>query len=228
MRTRLVGKGDGPLVMLLHGFGAPGDDLVALAGALRLPPGARFAFPEAPIDLGFGNAWWMIDTGRFERALAGPGGIAALAAERPAGLDEARDLVLELVDSLAVEHALSSERFVLGGFSQGAMLSLEVALALAGRAPSARPAGLVLWSGTLIAEPDWRRLASDGRFKGLPVVLAHGRQDPLLPFSQAEVLREVLVGAGADVTWVPFDGGHAIPLEALEAARSLATRTLWP
>ncbi len=224
MRTRLLGKGDGPLVMLLHGFGAPGDDLVPLGGALRLPPSTRLAFPEAPIDLGFGRAWWLIDTGRFERAITRPGGIAELAAERPDGLDEARDLVLELHDSLAAEHGLRSDRFILGGFSQGAMLSLEVALALAGRSPSARPAGLVLWSGTVIAETDWRRLAGDGRLRGLPVVLAHGRQDPLLPFAQAEVLRELLTSAGADVTWVPFDGGHTIPMEAIDAARSLVTR----
>ncbi len=226
MRTRLLGRGDGPLVMLLHGFGAPGDDLVSLAGALRLPPSARFAFPEAPIDLGFGRAWWMIDTGRFERALSRPGGLAEIAAERPEGLEKARDGVLELVDSLAAEHGLSSDRFVLGGFSQGAMLSLEVALALAGRSPPARPAGLVLWSGTVIAETHWRSLAADRRLQGLPVVLAHGRQDPLLPYGQAEVLRELLASAGALVTWVPFDGGHTIPVEAIEATRALVARLL--
>jgi phospholipase/carboxylesterase len=46
------GGGDGPLVVLMHGFGAPGDDLVPLARGLDVPSEVRFAFPEAPLDLG--------------------------------------------------------------------------------------------------------------------------------------------------------------------------------
>ena len=45
------GGGDGAAVVLLHGFGAPGDDLVSLAGQLDVPPGTRFFFPEGPISL---------------------------------------------------------------------------------------------------------------------------------------------------------------------------------
>ena len=59
------GGGNGPLVVLLHGFGAPGDDLVPLSEYLDAPTGTRFLFPEAPISIpmGFGDsrAWWMID-----------------------------------------------------------------------------------------------------------------------------------------------------------------------
>ena len=55
------GGGEGPVVMLLHGFGAPGDDLVPLADVIEAPRGTRWLFPEGPLPLnmGFGDsrAW---------------------------------------------------------------------------------------------------------------------------------------------------------------------------
>ncbi|MBW2213652.1 MAG: hypothetical protein JRF48_04305, partial [Deltaproteobacteria bacterium] len=58
------GGGDGPLVVLMHGFGAPGTDLVGLWRVLDVPSSMRFAFPEAPHEIPgmFGaRAWWMLD-----------------------------------------------------------------------------------------------------------------------------------------------------------------------
>jgi phospholipase/carboxylesterase len=99
---------------------------------------------------------------------------------------------------------------VLGGFSQGAMLSLDVALR------TSRPlAGLVLMSSTLIAAGEWTPLFPTRR--GLSVLESHGRDDPLLPFALAELLRDLLRHAGLEITWVPFRGGHAIPDVVLDA-----------
>src|SRR6185436_178336 len=70
------GGGTGPLVVLLHGYGAPGTDLVGLWRELRVPREVRFAFPEAPLalDLGMpgfeGRAWWNLDLPELERAFA--------------------------------------------------------------------------------------------------------------------------------------------------------------
>ncbi len=61
------GGGDGPLVVLMHGFGAPGTDLVDLWRVLNVPSSTRFAFPEAPHEIPgmFGaRAWWMLDLAR--------------------------------------------------------------------------------------------------------------------------------------------------------------------
>ena len=52
------GRGDGPLVILLHGYGAPGDDLLGLYEVLGMPRSFRFAFPEAPLGLDFGGRAW--------------------------------------------------------------------------------------------------------------------------------------------------------------------------
>jgi phospholipase/carboxylesterase len=98
---------------------------------------------------------------------------------------------------------------VLGGFSQGAMVSCDVALR-----SDFRLAGLVLLSGTLVAASEWAgQMAAR---KGMHVFQSHGREDPLLPFSLAERLRDELRGAGLDVQWVPFTGGHGIPPTVLE------------
>ena len=93
---------------------------------------------------------------------------------------------------------------VLGGFSQGAMLSGEIAF------QTEQPlAGLVLIGGTTVNEAAWVE-----RFPGrrsLPIFIAHGRNDGVLPFAIADRFRTKLQAAGMDVTWVPFDGGHEIP-----------------
>ena len=111
-----------------------------------------------------------------------------------------------MLDALAAEEP--GRRLVLGGFSQGAMLATDIALR------SARPlAGLVLLSGTMIAEEEWLpRMPSRA---GLAVLQSHGTSDPLLPYSIAERLRDALAGAGARVTFVGFEGGHGVPPEVL-------------
>jgi phospholipase/carboxylesterase len=204
------GGGDGPLVVLLHGFGAPGDDLVPLWRQLAAPPGTRFAFPEAPLELELGmpsglgspRAWWMIDVAALERAMA-RGELRDMSRQTPEGLPEASAQIAELLSLLETELSVPSGQLVIGGFSQGAMLSADVAL----RSERAL-AGLVVLSGTLLSEPDWVSLMP--KRKGLPVLQSHGRADPLLPFALAERLRDLLREAGLDVTWLPFNGGHGI------------------
>jgi phospholipase/carboxylesterase len=84
------------------------------------------------------------------------------------------------------------------------MLACDVALRL-----DRPPAGLVLMSGTLVAQQEWTPLLP--KRKGLKVLQSHGNQDPLLPFAQAERLRDLLTKAGLIVDWVGFRGGHEIP-----------------
>ncbi len=199
------GGGTGPAVVLLHGWGAPGDDLVPLGSEIDAPTGTRFVFPEAPLPLqmGFGNSrgWWMLDIERRQREVAA-GRARDLSHEVPKGLAEARASVMALLDEL--EHRLGAQQIVLGGFSQGAMLACDVALR------SARPlAGLVMLSGTLLAADEWTPLMP--KRKGLRVFQSHGSADPLLPYFMAEQLRDQLIQAGLSVDWVGFRGGHEIP-----------------
>lgn len=215
LRVRLTGGddreggGEGPAVVLLHGFGAPGHDLVSLSRVIDAPPGTRFVFPEAPLALpggGDGRAWWMLDVDRLQRAIAS--GEDRDPTEVPDGLLEGRALVDAMLDDL--DRSLHPSQIVLGGFSQGAMLSCDVALS------TDRPlAGLVMLSGTLIAEARWRPLMP--RRRGLAVFQSHGVSDGLLPYSLSERLRDALVDAGLSVTWSPFRGGHEIPGSVVDA-----------
>ncbi len=216
-------------VVLCHGFGAPGDDLVPIGHELlaRHPELAlvRFAFPAAPIelgDLGFGEAraWWPLDVERLMAAhRQGAEAIRAMRREVPPGLSQARRQLLAFVDQLGRQSRLPLSRIILGGFSQGAMLATDVALHLEGR-----PAGLVIFSGTLLCEAEWRKRAA--LRAGLPVLQTHGRQDALLPFDSAEALRDLLKEAGLAVDFVPFEGGHTIPPAGLSRLAELIILTL--
>ena len=225
LRVRLTGGGDGngggegPFVVLLHGFGAPGDDLVPLAEALQLARDVRFAFPEAPLDLGpeamGGRAWWWIDMMEMQRARM-RGQEIDRTQTVPDGLAEARAKVDAMLDE--IERRFSPPAIVLGGFSQGAMLACDVALR-----STRKLAALALLSGTLIAQQEWEPVAKSRA--GMRVFQSHGREDSMLPFGGAVKLRDFLTKAGLVVEWVPFHGGHGIPPVELEGLGRLIAST---
>jgi len=206
LRARTIGERRHPqqLVILLHGWGAPGDDLVPLGDELAAP-GRLFVFPEAPLSaMAGGRAWWPLDLARMQSARQ-RGEERAVRQETPPGLADARARVTALVTELTKQTGVAASAVVIGGFSQGAMVATDVTLSspgLVGR--------LAVLSGSITAEGEWTPrlplLAS-----GLPVFMSHGRMDPVLPFALAEALRDQFEAARHPVTWVPFDGGHGIP-----------------
>jgi phospholipase/carboxylesterase len=214
----MVGDGEGPAILLCHGFGAPGDDLVALAGAIHAGQGVRWFFPAAPLALDWGGrAWWNIDLER-RVALAARGQADQLRFETPDGLAEARAALEATLAVLERDHKVSRDRLVVGGFSQGAMLTTEVALAA--EVPFA---GLAILSGTLLSQDRWT-VAARARGSSLHALVAHGRRDPLLRFADAEALRALLEEAGASVDWVEHGGQHEIPPVVLERLGAFARR----
>ena len=221
--TDREGAGQGPVVVLLHGFGAPGDDLVSLWRTLPAPAGTRFVFPEAPLDLGpvgyphGARAWWLVDLeARLRRQALGE---ARDTDGVPEGLEAARAAIVRLLDDVDAELRPAAGKLVLGGFSQGAMLSLDVAL----RTPRAL-AGVVLMSGTHIAGREWAAFY-EGR-RGLQVFMSHGQSDELLPFHITEALRDTLVSSGLPVQWVPFRGAHGIAASVVTGVGEFLNRVL--
>ncbi|MEC4890338.1 MAG: hypothetical protein RI101_09795 [Nitrospira sp.] len=216
------GGGQGPLVVLLHGFGAPGDDLVPLAEVIDVPAGTRWIFPEGPLSLSFGpidaRAWWMIDMARIAQDRAA-GRVRDLSQDIPKGLAPMREQMLAFLKEIEQKLGADPRKTVLGGFSQGAMLSCDVLL------HSDRPyAGLVQLSGTLLAQPLWGPLLP--KRKGLPVFQSHGMQDEILPFTGAERLRDALSQAGLAVEWHTFRGGHEIPETVVQRLGSFLIKRL--
>lgn len=216
------GGGNGPVVMLLHGFGAPGDDLVPLADVIDVPTGTRWVFPEAPLSLnmGFGDsrAWWIIDFARIQEDRAA-GRVRDLSIEVPQGLALARERFLAFLKELPPQLSIDYKRMVIGGFSQGAMLTCDAVL------HTDYPfAGLVQLSGNLLAQSVWSPLIP--KRKGLPVFQSHGTLDDILPHVGAERLRDALIQSGLAVEWHSFRGGHEIPELVLRRLNTFITKAL--
>jgi phospholipase/carboxylesterase len=209
------GPASGPtprVVVLLHGWGAPGDDLVPL-GRILARPDTKFVVPAAPLPhAGGGRAWWHLDLERRQQAFAQG---STIADEIPEGLAAARTHVQGLLREVRTRY--QPQVLILAGFSQGGMLAMDVALAA--DPPVDRVAVL---SGTLLAESLWReRMARPTK---PAVFLTHGRQDGVLPFAGSERLKALLEEHGFSVTWLAFEGGHEIPDPVLDGLRAFVAR----
>lgn len=212
LSARVVGD-EGPIVVLLHGFGASGSDLVALSQVLG--PNRRYIFPEARLTLppayGDGRAWWMLDMEKMQRAMM-MGTPRDLAEEYPEGLAKARSQLDSHLKAIEAEFAVKRSEIVLGGFSQGAMLSCDVAIH-----SEEKPKSLVLLSGALLARDEWVP-QMDGA--PLNVFQSHGTHDTVLAQSGGIALKEALEASGSTLEWHSFRGGHEIPMPVLDALRS--------
>jgi phospholipase/carboxylesterase len=199
------------VVVLLHGFQMEPSDLSPFAHSIGSP--AWFLFPEGPLAAEpRGRAWWHSDARRRDEALRrGPRDFAG---QHPPGLPQARARLLPLLEAARV--AAGDRPLIVGGFSQGGMLSCDALLRC-----RVDVDGLALLSASRIAFDEWGPLVIGGRVGGLPVLVSHGRGDPELAFSAGEALRDFLTAAGADVSWVPFDQGHEIPLVVWRHLRRL-------
>ena len=179
------------LVVLLHGYGANGDDLIGLAqGWQQHLPAAAFVAPNAPhaIPGMYGALAW------FELTLRDPHEYwRGVVAARP-GLD--RFIAAELA-----RLALPPERLALVGFSQGTMLALHVGL----RRVQA-PAAVVGYSGLLAGPEHLPEITATP-----PLLLVHGEADDLIPVEALHLAREALAAAGLRVEWhVRPQLGHGI------------------
>ncbi|RMF36850.1 MAG: lysophospholipase, partial [Planctomycetota bacterium] len=135
----------------------------------------------------------------------------------PEGIDEAREHLVETVQAAMELSGVDESRLLLGGFSQGAMLTVDTAL----RGLERPPAAACLYSGCLICEREWKPLA--GRLQGSTILQSHGRLDPILPFQTGLWLRDMLVEAGCQVEFLEFDGMHTIPLPAIDRTAGILT-----
>lgn len=193
---RLEPRGSAPtaLVVLLHGYGANGDDLIALGqGWQRWLPDAVFVAPNAPdmIPGMHGGLQW------FPLTLRDP-------SEYWRGVVAAQPAVDRFLDDELARYRLSADRLVLVGFSQGTMMALHVGLRRA-----VAPAAIVGYSG-LLAGPE-HLAAITAR---PPILLVHGEADDLIPVAALHLAREQLAAHDVLVEWHMRPGvGHGIDPE---------------
>ncbi|MCA9130653.1 MAG: hypothetical protein KDB22_26380 [Planctomycetales bacterium] len=206
------------LAVFCHGFGAGGDDLVGLAGELLQMSATEnplaLAFPAAPISLESqgmpgSRAWWLLSIQRLINALD-DGRFDEIRQEVPEGISEARTQLTDSIEQLLQRYRLDEKQLLLGGFSQGAMLSVETAC----HGLKSPPAALCLYSGALICESRWRSVAT--RLADTKILQSHGSLDMVLPLQTGIWLRDMLLEAGAEVDFVEFYGPHTIAPAAIE------------
>ncbi|MBE2276838.1 MAG: dienelactone hydrolase family protein [Rhodobacteraceae bacterium] len=188
------------LVVFLHGYGADGADLLGLADVLAPHlPGVAFLAPDAPEPCAgapYGRQWFPIPWLDGSTEAAAEQGLKAAAADLDAFLDA----------RLAAE-GLAPAALALVGFSQGAMMALQVA-----PRRDAGVAGVVAISGRLLAP---ERLAAEARVKP-PILLVHGDEDPVVPFADMGLAGTALVEAGFETyAHVMKGAGHGIAPDGL-------------
>lgn len=202
-------------VVLLHGLGADGNDFASLPPELRLPasPSVRFVFPHAPVRP------VTINGGHRMRAWYDIAAIDRSAPEDEDGIRRSADAIGALVRRER-ERGIAAERVVLAGFSQGGAMALFAAL----RWPE-RLGGVVGLScylplaGALPAEAHPANAA-------VPVFMAHGTQDPIVPSALGEGSRDLLRSRGYDVEWHAYAMPHAVCADEVAALREWLLRVL--
>lgn len=203
-------QGGGPadsLVVLLHGYGADGNDLIGLAPHLAASlPKTVFVSPHAPFpcEMGFGRQWFSFQD-RTPSAIM-------------AGARAAAQILDGFLDDLLKRFGLKDGRMALVGFSQGTMMALHVAPRRANPA-----AGIVGFSGRLL---DDGSLAKDAQARS-PVLLVHGDADEMVPIAALDEAEAGLKVAGIAVETLRRPGlAHGIDPEGMNAAAAFLKRVL--
>jgi len=208
-------------VLWLHGLGASGHDFADVPPLLNLPR-VRFVFPHAPnrpVTINMGlimPAWFDV------RRLAGPAleeGIVGAEDER--GIRDSAARIVDLIERER-ERGVSPQRVVLGGFSQGGAMALFVGA----RFPE-RLAGIMVLSG-------WEMLASTRQAeeteasRQAPLLVCHGRRDPMVPFEGGRRAYEAYARDGRPAEFHPFPIEHQVSMEEIAVIGSWLKRCLKP
>ena len=192
-----TGPAPGTSVIWLHGLGADGADFVPIVPALGLRTPVRLVFPHAP------RRPVTINAGMVMRAWYDVLALEGARQEDETGIRESARRVESLI-AAEVARGVPPARVILAGFSQGGAMALHVGLRHA-----ARLRGLLVLSAYLpLAHAVAAEASPAGR--SIPVFLAHGIQDPLIPLARARMARDALTALGCPVEYHEYSIGHTV------------------
>ena len=209
-----TGAKPGATVIWLHGLGADGRDFEPIVPELRLPASkpVRFIFPNAPqrpvtINMGMRMPAW------YDILQLGGG------AEDESGIRESQAQIERLM-AREKTRGVPANRIVLAGFSQGGAIALQTSL----RQPE-RLAGVMALSTYL---PLGAKLAAERQAMNndLPIFMAHGTFDPMIPMVRAAQSREALLALGYPVEWREYPMPHSVCPEEIADIAAFLLRIL--
>ena len=184
-------------IIWLHGLGADGGDFVPVAEEMRLPVAVRYIFPHAPkqpvtINGGFVmRAWYDIAAAEIH-AQQDAAGIRASQAE------------IEKLIAQEKQRGIAANNIFLAGFSQGGAIVLQTGLRHAEKL-----GGILALSTYLPLEETLVDEASEAA-KGVPIFMAHGRNDPIVPYSLGKSSADKLTGLGYHLNWHEYAMPHSV------------------
>ncbi|RYZ58525.1 MAG: esterase [Proteobacteria bacterium] len=201
-------------IVLLHGYGANFSDLTGISAVLDPQQSWDWYFPNGTLEISFapeyvGRAWFPIDMQRLEQALM-RGERQPFRDELPAGFTAASLSVDRMVRELSDRY----DQIVIGGFSQGSMISCDLALH-----SEAKISALLLLSSNIIAASRWKT-AIDRKPRAFKVFQSHGQFDNVLPIDGALELSRFWKDHNYAHEYVSFPGGHEIPYPVLNNLKS--------
>jgi phospholipase/carboxylesterase len=193
------------LLVLHHGRGADEHDLLSLADVLDPQHRLHVVTPRAPLAIGGGFHWYVVPRVGYPD---------------PDTFHAAYHRLADFHDELWERTGIAPENTVLGGFSMGSVMSYS--LGLAGDRP--RPAGILAFSGFIPTVDGWQPHL--GSRPDLPVLIAHGRRDPIMDVGFARRARALLEAGGLPVEYNESGAAHQIdPAHIPAASRWLAATT---
>ena len=200
-------------VIWLHGLGADGGDFAPMAEELALPMAVRFVFPHAPVmPVTVNNGWAMpawYDIYSLDIA----------AAQDEAGI-RASQAALEALIAREITRGIDAARIVLAGFSQGGAIVLQTAL----RHPD-RLGGVIALS-TYLPQQDSLATEKSQANRALPIFMAHGSDDTVIPLPVAQKSRRRLEEEGYPVEWHEYPMPHSVCGAEVDEIRRFLLRIL--
>ncbi|AGJ64492.2 putative esterase [Chlamydia trachomatis L1/1322/p2] len=207
------GDPEAPVIIFCHGYGASADHLTffpTMCVCANLRP--TWVFPhgieQLPYQLGGGRAWFPLDTVLFEKLISSQEITPDTDRLYQQLLDVDFEKPKQALEGLIHELERDRSEVIIGGFSQGAMMTTH--LMLSSRLPYR---GALICSGAAVPNQSWEENASlCGK---TPYIQSHGYDDPILPYFLGERLYKVLT-ASLKGEMVSFHGGHEIPVVMMQ------------
>ena len=195
-------------VILFHGYGSDAADLMQLRFLLALRKSCHWLCLEGPLEVEpFGKSWFPINLFLLQDAYQKKE-FEGIRQHVPLGIDEIhRKVWSDLKEKINPQEW---SQVILGGFSQGAILALD----LCSQMP-VKPKALMLFSTTCLCEKRWQKGFHD--MEGMPFFQSHGMEDPVLSYHEALYVEKLLKQKGLKGNLHSFRGGHEIPSSVLSS-----------